>query len=199
MFMSDTIGDRLKQAREGRGLTIEQVANATRIRGHYLQALERNDLSVLPSAAQARGFLRIYAGHLGLDVDELLAAARPLAPAEPAADLSPASPPTPAVPPQPRPGFLTALRERFLRPARSEPQKESQREVPAPLLEPTPMVEPEPATEPASGRRKKARASASEKPAKAGTTARKSARGKQPKDEAGDEAAAAADEKKKMS
>ena len=70
--MSTSIGEQLRQAREARLLTLEQVARATHIRVHYLNALEAGDFTALPSAAQARGFLRAYAGFLGLDAESLL-------------------------------------------------------------------------------------------------------------------------------
>jgi transcriptional regulator with XRE-family HTH domain len=89
--MSDSIGVRLKRAREERRLTIPQAASATRIRSHYLEALEKDDLSRVPSAAQARGFLRIYAEFLGLDPEDL--APRPWTP-EPVPMLEPALPPS---------------------------------------------------------------------------------------------------------
>jgi cytoskeleton protein RodZ len=67
-----TIGEQLKQARESRRLSIEQVVQAIRIRAYYLEAMEADDFSTMPSAAQARGFLRSYAGFLELDADELV-------------------------------------------------------------------------------------------------------------------------------
>src|SRR5512145_1743698 len=67
-----TIGQKLKEAREDQRLTIEKVFEATRIRLQYLQALEDDDLSIMPSAVQARGYLRNYAEFLGLDVEKLL-------------------------------------------------------------------------------------------------------------------------------
>jgi len=70
--MDDSIGSNLREARQARSLTLEQVARATHVRAHYLQALEAGDLSTVPSLAQARGFLRIYADYLGLDADALL-------------------------------------------------------------------------------------------------------------------------------
>lgn len=63
-----SIGEQLKQAREARKLTIKQSVQATRIRSYYLEALEADDLSAIPSPAQARGFLRLYAEYLGLDL-----------------------------------------------------------------------------------------------------------------------------------
>ncbi|WKZ37790.1 MAG: DUF4115 domain-containing protein [Anaerolineales bacterium] len=71
--MPESIGQRLKQARATRYLTLEKASEATRIRTVFLQALEADDFSVMPSAAQGRGFLRNYADYLGLDIDEIIA------------------------------------------------------------------------------------------------------------------------------
>lgn len=71
--MSDTIGQRLKKERESRYLTLEKASEATRIRVVFLHALESDDYSTLPSAAQGRGFLRNYADYLGLNLDEMIA------------------------------------------------------------------------------------------------------------------------------
>ena len=70
--MTQTIGQRLKAEREERRLTLEKVFEATRIRVQYLQALEEDDLSMMPSPVQARGYLRNYAEYLGFDVDQIL-------------------------------------------------------------------------------------------------------------------------------
>jgi cytoskeletal protein RodZ len=70
--MTQTIGQKLKQAREARRLTLEKVFEATRIRVPYLQALESDDLSAMPSPVQARGYLRNYADFLGLNFEQLL-------------------------------------------------------------------------------------------------------------------------------
>jgi cytoskeleton protein RodZ len=63
----DSIGQRLRQARERLGLTVDEAERVTRIRAAHLQALERDDFDSLPSPVQARGFLRNYAEYLGLD------------------------------------------------------------------------------------------------------------------------------------
>ena len=67
-----TIGQKLKQAREAQHITIDTASEATRIRAPYLQALEADDHSALPSPVQARGFLRNYAEYLGLNIGQLL-------------------------------------------------------------------------------------------------------------------------------
>ncbi len=70
--MMQTIGQKLKHAREAQKLTLEKASEATRIRAPYLQALEADDYSAMPAPVQARGFLRNYAEYLGLDIDQLL-------------------------------------------------------------------------------------------------------------------------------
>jgi cytoskeleton protein RodZ len=68
-----TLGEVLAAKRGERGLTIEQVASATRIRAHYLSALESNELERLASPVYAKGHLRTYARFLGLDPEPLVA------------------------------------------------------------------------------------------------------------------------------
>ncbi|WP_322797942.1 helix-turn-helix domain-containing protein [Thermoflexus sp.] len=67
------IGERLRAAREARGLSLEEAAAGTRIKRIYLEALESEAFSLLPSPAHARGFLRRYARWLGLDEKMILA------------------------------------------------------------------------------------------------------------------------------
>jgi cytoskeleton protein RodZ len=71
--MFESIGQRLKKERIARFLTLEKASEATRIRIIFLQALEADDYSVMPSAAQGRGFLRNYAEYLELNIDEMIA------------------------------------------------------------------------------------------------------------------------------
>lgn len=71
--MPETIGEQLRRARQERNLSLEQVAQNTYIRVHYLEALEADTLSDLPSQTQARGFLRMYASYLGINPEEILA------------------------------------------------------------------------------------------------------------------------------
>jgi cytoskeleton protein RodZ len=67
------IGEILRQERLERKLSLEQVAQQTRIRLRYLEALEKGDLDSLPSLTQARGFIRTYAQFLKIDPALLLA------------------------------------------------------------------------------------------------------------------------------
>ncbi len=66
------IGERLRNAREARGLSLDEIEAATRIRRRYLEALEAEAFGELPGSAYARGFLRVYASYLGLPADELI-------------------------------------------------------------------------------------------------------------------------------
>jgi cytoskeleton protein RodZ len=68
---SPKIGPVLEQARKERGLTLDDVEQATKIRKRYLAGLEREDYGVLPDAVYAQGFLKTYANYLGLDGEEL--------------------------------------------------------------------------------------------------------------------------------
>lgn len=65
------IGRFLEQARKERGLSLEEVEQATKIRKRYLAGLESEDFAMLPDAVYAQGFLKTYANFLGLDGEAL--------------------------------------------------------------------------------------------------------------------------------
>ena len=75
--MSAAAGAELARERSARGLSIEQVAAATRVRAGHLEALESGLLSQLPGPVYARGYLRTYAAFLEMDVEPLLASVEP--------------------------------------------------------------------------------------------------------------------------
>lgn len=64
------IGAALKAAREFRGLSLQDVADQTRIRRTYLAAVEDMRLDELPSRPFAIGYVKAYAKLLGMDPDE---------------------------------------------------------------------------------------------------------------------------------
>lgn len=68
-MMDQNFGQFLKNIREERGISLEEVFTYTRIRVSFLKALEEDDYEALPSIAHARGFLRSYAGYLNVDTD----------------------------------------------------------------------------------------------------------------------------------
>lgn len=62
-------GTFLRQAREHRGLTLQELAVTTKISARVLESLERNDPSKLPGGIFSRAFVRAYAREVGLDPD----------------------------------------------------------------------------------------------------------------------------------
>jgi cytoskeletal protein RodZ len=66
------LGETLRRARLDRGVTFEDAERVTRIPRKYLEALETENYGILPAPVFARGFLRSYAGYLGLDPGALL-------------------------------------------------------------------------------------------------------------------------------
>jgi cytoskeleton protein RodZ len=70
-FTSQSVGDRLRQAREEAGLSLDQVAAQTRIPMRHLQHIEREEWDALPAVTYCVGFVRSYANAIGLDGAEL--------------------------------------------------------------------------------------------------------------------------------
>lgn len=68
-----TVGSILKEAREARHLTFDQVEAATKIRAKFLQALEADDYQILPSQAYAKGFVKNYGEFLGIPTATIFA------------------------------------------------------------------------------------------------------------------------------
>ncbi len=68
----ESIGEKLRLAREQHTYTLDQVARDTNVARRFLQALEEEDFSAFPGETYAMGFLRTYAEYLGLDADELI-------------------------------------------------------------------------------------------------------------------------------
>mgnify|MGYP003295946937 CR=1 FL=1 len=69
--VTDTVGERLRAAREAKGLTIEDVASSTRIPTRHLQSLEDSEWHKLPASTYSVGFAKNYAGAVGLDRSEI--------------------------------------------------------------------------------------------------------------------------------
>jgi len=104
------VGRALRECREAFGRSLEEVAEATRIRPSYLAALETGDYSAFPGDFWARLFLRSYAQHLGLPPEEMIAEAFPEGmTAPPPVRLSP---PAEAPPPPSAPAYRPRARGR---------------------------------------------------------------------------------------
>jgi len=68
-----TIGERLEEARKKKGVSIREAAEATKVRGEYLQKFEANQFDIGLGDLYVRGFLRSYAVYLKLAPDRVLA------------------------------------------------------------------------------------------------------------------------------
>jgi cytoskeletal protein RodZ len=85
------ISQRLRTAREAAGLSIEDIAAATKIRVSALQAMERGQFERLPGDFYARAFLKAYAREVRLPPDEIVHeydASRPVAQPQPDSSVS---------------------------------------------------------------------------------------------------------------
>jgi transcriptional regulator with XRE-family HTH domain len=65
-------GPKLAQARELKGLSLDEIAAKIHVRRDYLEALEAMNLKLLPGSAYARAYLKSYAKVLGLDAEAIL-------------------------------------------------------------------------------------------------------------------------------
>ena len=83
------VGAELRSARLARGEELEDIAACLRIRSSFLAALEAGDVDATPGRPYALGFLRSYAGYLGIEAAGPLATVKamavPAAPRRPAA------------------------------------------------------------------------------------------------------------------
>src|ERR671912_789627 len=87
------IGRTLRLAREKRGLSLQQVEEATKIRARYLRDLENENFEVLPAVFML-GSLKTYAEHLGLDGAAMTGELRRQASLQPEKDQAPEVPPS---------------------------------------------------------------------------------------------------------
>ena len=65
-------GENLRREREMRGVSLEEIASATKISLRFLDAIEREDFKKLPGGIFGRSF-RTYAKYLGLDEERVMA------------------------------------------------------------------------------------------------------------------------------
>ena len=65
-------GEGLKSEREKRKITLDEVANATKISTRMLRAIEQEKFDLLPGGIFNKSFVRSYARHLGLNEDEIV-------------------------------------------------------------------------------------------------------------------------------
>ncbi len=67
-----SFGEELRREREIRGISLKEIADATKVSKRFLEAIERNDHKTLPAPVFTRGFVREYARYLGLNADDMV-------------------------------------------------------------------------------------------------------------------------------
>jgi cytoskeleton protein RodZ len=151
-----SFGENLRRERELRGVSLRDIADATKISVRFLEALEKGRMDLLPGGLFARAFVKQYARHLGLDVDRTVADFLYAYP-----DAVPEKAPTPPAPRTPFPrGVLVfvgvtllagALSWRAMNTERvARPQDAIKRAVPTPAVLPTDRVYPVPTPVPSA-------------------------------------------------
>ena len=89
----------LKALRESRGLTLDDIFNATRIRLAFIEAIESGEFNLLPERIYAEAFIKGYAAQLGIDPEIILSQYRKLlSPPEPPRENAPKKQTTPLPP-----------------------------------------------------------------------------------------------------
>ncbi|MDC3414072.1 helix-turn-helix domain-containing protein [Aquibacillus sp. 3ASR75-11] len=66
------IGARLKEAREAKNITLEELQQITKIQKRYLQAIEKGNFDVMPGRFYVRAFIKEYAAAVGIDSEALM-------------------------------------------------------------------------------------------------------------------------------
>ena len=111
-----SLGQALKEEREARNISIEEIASATKIVPRYIEALENDRFDIMPGGFFIKGIIRTYARTIGLNEDEVLARYRaagvfgeperkrhPVPKSEPAPAACPVPIPAEEIPVQPSP------------------------------------------------------------------------------------------------
>jgi cytoskeleton protein RodZ len=70
--MGESIGEKLRLAREARGIALRDISEQTRISIRYLEAIEADDYRRLPGGIFNRSFIRAYAKFIGYDENDAL-------------------------------------------------------------------------------------------------------------------------------
>ncbi|HEX8475138.1 MAG TPA: helix-turn-helix domain-containing protein [Pyrinomonadaceae bacterium] len=69
---ANSLGERLRQARQQRGTSLREISDHTRISMQYLEAIETDDYKRLPGGIFNRSFIKAYARHINFDEKEAL-------------------------------------------------------------------------------------------------------------------------------
>ncbi|WP_236712698.1 helix-turn-helix domain-containing protein [Peribacillus muralis] len=72
MFYLSELGKRLKEAREAKALSLEDLQELTKIQKRYLVGIEEGNYSMMPGKFYVRAFIKQYCEAVGLDSEEIL-------------------------------------------------------------------------------------------------------------------------------
>ena len=72
MFLVTGLGERLKEARNAKGYTLDDLQEITKIQKRYLSAIEHEDYKTMPGSFYVRAFIKQYAEAVDLDANEML-------------------------------------------------------------------------------------------------------------------------------
>ena len=75
-----TLGQKLEEARNRKGISIREAEESTKIRGHFLASFEQDNFDLNLPPVYLSGFLKVYARFLGLDTEAVLAELESLSP-----------------------------------------------------------------------------------------------------------------------
>ena len=68
-----SLGQKLEEARNRKGISIREAEESTKIRGHFLASFEQDNFDLNLPPVYLRGFVKVYARFLGLDTEAVLA------------------------------------------------------------------------------------------------------------------------------
>lgn len=71
--LAEGFGERLRREREMRGISLDEIAAATKIGTRLLRALEDEQFDLLPGGIFNKGYVRAYARHIGIDEEQAVA------------------------------------------------------------------------------------------------------------------------------
>jgi len=74
----ESLGEKLKEARNEKGLTIDQISRETNISVRFLEALESENFEIFPGEPYIIGFIKNYSSYLDLDVQKTISLYRTL-------------------------------------------------------------------------------------------------------------------------
>jgi len=89
MSETESFGHYLKKEREKKNISLRDVSRNTRVREHFLEAIEEDRYDLLPPPTFVKGFLRSYAKYVGLDPNEVVLRFQSITNPPPKEELSP--------------------------------------------------------------------------------------------------------------